>query len=260
MKTPIVHVAEVLSLKQLTAEANRLEIEEGAAVRASLKRRMRLGELFLKIKDKVGHGRFAEHLQANLRTETRTAQRWMTLARHKLDKSPEAMTLEQIDEVIQADNEEDSDGQIRHMSHLENDATPVPDVSTNEKTPAQDPDNIQSGEPAGDGEKPASKRTEFPHGASAPPPVTTPERQPGDDHSAAGEPGQPKGTKNGWVVFDWKIIEAPFGQLVRAVDAWGTAYGVKNAPETSCLRAKLSDFLDSLKKLHQRISKQKAPE
>lgn len=87
-------------------------------------------------------------------------------------------------------------------------------------------------------------------------------REPGDDTDAEKEQKKKDDEakkKQGKSVFDWPVIDTPFGQLVRALDTFGKAFGCKETPQVEGLRRMLSDWRETLKKVYKAVAKQQAP-
>jgi hypothetical protein len=61
--------------------------------------------------------------------------------------------------------------------------------------------------------------------------------------------------KNGKPVFDWKLVEEPFGKLVRSLDLFGNAFGCKESPAVEAIRKKFEEAHKDLKDLYQQRGK-----
>ncbi len=68
-----------------------------------------------------------------------------------------------------------------------------------------------------------------------------------------------KKPKSGAVKFDWKAFHSEYGALLRQVDKFGNAYGVKEHPMAEGLRRRLAEFHADFKKWTQFVTKQKPP-
>lgn len=234
MKPEIVHVAPT-ELQRLVSEFRADFAAEENSLRASLKRRVKMGLLLIKMKQAMAHGEWEGFAIHKLKPASlRTINGWMRLAKQGYAKSPDSMMLDEIDNDIASANYLAERDQIGTECRFEQQSSCVPPTTYGNGTVV-----ASDGSDIPDLGEATTVSQVAPESIPATPPLEEPTnppptRQPGDDtetETAAAQEEKAKRDSNGQENFSIRTYNMHLGKAKAEADKFARELGYVREPK-----------------------------
>jgi len=215
----------------------------------------KVGKILIECKEQIGHGNWTEWIEKNLGISPRQCRKYMALSKRNCGADLNSAWEEICNRVDTEENE--SPQQLTSNSMPETSSSSTYSTSSRQSTNGHQSRAERTGQTAPQSH-PALANGVHRNGAPSTnghaklPPVQI-MREPGDDTEAieAEKKALREQPKNGSPIFDWKVIEEPYGKLVRSVDLLGNAFRCKESARLNAVREQLASAHSGLKTIYQ---------